>query len=358
MLQFFRALLNRDSTADRSSRAESVNEILGEPPKALSAPDGATYPFEEQLIRSSGLPFPDWNHFQAWLDTLPDAQAQEAIWSAAEIGWMQHLCRALGGQYRLLRHEHTLMLSTLDTSLARATFETMATTGRRVERLLLGIAQVPSSGHAILILLDDEETYYRYVAYFYPEGGEFATSGGMHISAGCSHFVTRQAELRLMEPTIAHEMTHSYVSHLPLPAWLNEGIAVSTEERICPRGAPLYTPQEMHEKHLAFWGPHEIQQFWSGKSFERIDDGNLLSYDLARILVAHMAANWDTFRTFVLAANNIDAGASAAFTHLGIDLGIAAASLMEKSLDDEVSSWAPNPSLWDKTMERAESCGA
>lgn len=143
----------------------------------------------------------------------------------------------------------------------------------------------------------------------------------MHISHGCSHFVTMKADLLAIQPVIAHEMTHGCVGHLPLPAWLNEGIAVNTEQRLCPPPAPLYTPQQMHEKHVRFWGEEEIQQFWSGKSFLRDDEGNMLSYDLARIIVDQFSSDWEQFRRFAQAAHMADGGAAAAQEHLGIELG-------------------------------------
>ncbi len=34
--------------------------------------------------------------------------------------------------------------------------------------------------------MDTDEDYYRYVSLYYPDG-EFATSGGMFIDAGCPH---------------------------------------------------------------------------------------------------------------------------------------------------------------------------
>ncbi len=60
-------------------------------------------------------------------------------------------------------------------------------------------------------------------------------------------------------------------------------------------------------------------------------DGNLLSYDLARILVAYMAKDWEAFRRFVLAANMADGGAAAAREHLGADLGKLACALLGRA---------------------------
>lgn len=175
----------------------------------------------------------------------------------------------------------------------------------------------------------------------------------MYISHGCGHFVAVKAELRAIEPVIAHELTHACLSHLPLPAWLNEGLAVNTERGLSPPpGDPFgarSTPQQMHARHQRFWGADEIQQFWSGKSFLRADEGNELSYDLARIMVAHFAADWTRFRRFGLAADLADSGAAAAREHLGLDLGDAVRALLDA---DSQTVWSPEPGLWAGTPER------
>jgi hypothetical protein len=104
----------------------------------------------------------------------------------------------------------------------------------------------------------------------------------------------------------------------------------------------------MHEKHLQFWGKAELQQFWSGRSFLRSDDGNMLSYDLARILVAQFSSEWEVFRSFVLEASLSDAGALAARQHLGLELGTAVAAVLEKVSDQGCH---PNPESWDAPPE-------
>jgi hypothetical protein len=162
-----------------------------------------------------------------------------------------------------------------------------------------------------------------------------------------------KAELRSIEPVIAHELTHSCLGHLPIPAWLNEGLAVNTEHRLCPPPADVFgsrpSPQQMHARHRKFWGTSEIQEFWSGKSFLRADEGNELSYDLARILVSQFASEWEQFRAFVLAADMADGGASAAVEHLRVELGEVAAALLEQSPG---AAWTPAPGMWSGSPER------
>jgi hypothetical protein len=131
----------------------------------------------------------------------------------------------------------------------------MGRTLGKITKVLDGIAQVPPWGKDILIVFDDADSYYNYVSYYYPdEEREFAYSGGMHINTGCSHYVTIKRELQSVEPVIAHEMTHGCLSHLPLPLWLNEGLAVNTEIRLVGNFSVSLTPQQMRKKHLSFWG--------------------------------------------------------------------------------------------------------
>ncbi len=115
-----------------------------------------------------------------------------------------------------------------------------------------------------------------------------------------------------MEPTIVHELTHSLLSHLPLPAWLNEGLAVNTEYTIFPQlaapSAQLYSPHEVAAQHSAYWNADSIQAFWSGKSFLQTDEGNRLSYDLARKITALAARDEPAFRAFVAEAMMQDGG--------------------------------------------------
>ena len=346
MLKLLRSLLPFPETAEAAGTPHSSARTP--PPAVLSAPGIGDFDLRAHLSDAGGFPLPDWDRVQDWVERVAEEAEQAKAWSAAEHAWLQHLCAALGERYCLREEGSTLLVSSLDDRVAQATLRFVNRTSQRIVRLLDGIAQVSPWGYDILLVLDDEDTYYRYVAQYYPEPGEFAASSGMYINHGCGHFVTVTADLRAIEPVIAHELTHACVSHLPLPAWLNEGIAVNTEQRLSPApGRP--DPQAMHARHRSFWGPEEIQQFWSGKSFLRPDEGNALSYDLARILVAQFGADWPRFQAFVVEADAEDAGASAAQARLGVGLGDAVAALLEFEPGPQ---WAPDPQRWPDRPER------
>lgn len=345
MFNLFKSLWSRNPHTPSAGTAKSDTIA---PPAEVTVTGAASFPISSHLSHEHGFPFLDWVVVQRWIDTInPDSQA--SAWASCERAWLEHLSAALGHTYGLREEGSTILLSTLEPNVAHATLNFLGKTLQRIIRLLDGIAQSPEWGKDILVVFDDDDSYYKYVSHYYPEAGEFAGSSGMYINVGCGHFVTVKADLRAVEPVIAHELTHSCVSHLPLPAWLNEGLAVNTEYRLCPPGPAIFTPQQMHEKHLQFWGDVEIQEFWSGKSFLRNDDGNMLSYDLARIMVSQMSEDWSSFRSFVLAANFVDAGTTAASFHLGIDLGAVVCALLER---EPGSAWAPDPSTWHEAPER------
>ena len=329
-----RSILPPDLDAKRLAIAPAEIAAAGVPSLSITT----------HLSQINGFPYLDWNAVQAWVDSIPEPRAQALAWVECENAWLAHLRAALGAEYYLSAEGDAVVLSSLEGNVARATLNFMRKTRQRILRLLDDLARAPDRGRDILVVFDDDGAYYAYVAPYYPDAGEFARSGGMYIDSGCGHFATVKTDLHHIEPVIVHEMTHGYFSHLRIPTWLNEGLAVNAEQCLCHSpGPPLFTPQEVHAKHLRFWGESEIQQFWSGKSFLRTDDGSLLSYDLARIMVSQLSQDWSTFRSFVLDADLADAGAKSATEHLGIDLGVVACSLLEK---EPAEGWVPNPAVW------------
>lgn len=333
MLKIFRSILggsHKDTPEDSVQAADRAA-----PSELFFAETNQRFPFASHLKLHMGFPIADWDTIRSWVGSIETEALHGKAWTMAEHAWLQHLQAALGERYSLVHSDTAILLSPLEKKAASATLEYMNRTLQRVSKVLDGIAEVPPWGRDILIVFESEDQYYDYVSHYYPDSGEFAFSSGMFISAGCSHFVTVQSDLRTVEPVIAHEMTHACLSHLPIPLWLNEGLAVNTEQRLAGKPSSHYSAREMREQHLAFWGTNEIQEFWSGKSFSRTDDGNMLSYDLARILVEGLAKDWAAFRQFVLAARWQDAGAAAAQLHLGSTLGKCVSSLLEKSSSAE-----------------------
>jgi hypothetical protein len=342
----------RDALFPAKEKPEPMGRTLVEPPPSTVRMGGRVFDLMAHLHWHEGLPHLDWAAVHVWLDkeTADDASKDQA-WSACETAWLEHLAGAAG--LHVFSATQTHLVTSLDARGATDALRVIESTRREVLRVLEGVARDEGWGRHIVVLFNDDDSYYRYVSYFYPDAGEFAVSGGMYIQGGCQHFVAVLSNLHQLQPVIAHETTHALLAHWPIPAWLNEGLAVNTERRLFP---PMVdprsshaTPHLMHKRHVRFWTAELAQEFWSGESFLRPDEGNELSYDLARIFVEQFAKDWPGFRAFVATAVADDAGAAAAREHLHLDLGHALAALLES---DSPQAFAPDPARWTTPPQR------
>jgi hypothetical protein len=306
----------------------------------IEAPGAPSFVVRPHLLDAGGFAMLDWRAAEAWLAAVPDAPARAAARIELHRAWLQHLRDSLGDAFWLHESDDALIVSSLEEPAAAAMSRYVTAARRRVAQTLGELARFPQGLKSVVLVVDDVDSYYRYIGMFYPAEGEFALSGGIFIGAGCPHFVVRRAELNSVEPVIAHELTHSALAHLDLPLWVDEGLAVNTEHRIAGAHRGLHTPRQLHAKHVAFWNDELIQEFWSGASFHRADDGNMLSYDLARIMVAQMGRSWPAFERFAAAARREDAGDGAAREHLELDLGAYVSLLVER---EPSAAWTPAP---------------
>lgn len=210
----------------------AANETQAASPDNVMVDGYESFLLSEHLSRHNDFPILDWAAVDAWLrEAIPDDK-QAVAWGDCERAWLLHFRASLGETFYLHEGPTAVVVSSLSEPEVRAMLQYMERTLKRVAAVLEGIAVPPPWGKDLLIAFDDQQQYYDYVSYYYPESGEFAFSGGMHINAGCSHYVTLKSDLRSMETVLAHEMTHGCLSHLPIPMWLNEGLAVNTEQRL------------------------------------------------------------------------------------------------------------------------------
>jgi len=296
--------------------------------------------------KDATLPIVDWEAMDPYAPPTPDKASLDAFWTTLARKWLEALGAALGKEYAVCESERFLLLGALDPHGAKTVLDMIERARKRIFMVLDGIARESETGKVCVLVFDGQERYYEYISN-YDAPGEHSLSSGMFVQRGYGHFVFVASEAYAMEPTIAHELTHCLVQHLPLPAWLNEGMAVNTENQLCPPGRPLHTPEEVHEQHLRFWNESTIQEFWSGKSWRRPDEGNMLSYDMAKHFVILASREYGAFRDFANAADRADGGAAAA-RHLGFPLENLAAAVLGEG------PWAPRPETWKDGIERGQ----
>lgn len=293
------------------------------------------------------LPVPDWVACEP--DEALSDEEKNQHWSNAAASWLDKLGASFSEPLTLRESANFFALSALT---ARETEVLLDYAERALKRNLATLGNIASDdglGKHVVIILPNEDDYYQYVSEYMseydPHEGEFAFSSGMFLHHGYEHFVFCKGSMDAMEPTLVHELAHALVAHLPMPAWVNEGLAVNTERRWAPR-PPQYQAHELAKKHSRFWNDETMQQFWSGKSYLRPDDGNLLSYDLAQRLIALIGQDHERLTSFVHLSSSQDGGSQAALDVLGTTLG----ELTEEAIGAHFAE--PDSGQWNQEVEK------
>lgn len=284
----------------------------------------------------------DWQKVYHWIDHIVPENLQAHAWLQCEQAWLLHLRDSLGSNYELIEDEQTFVLSSLERRQATLAMEFIGRARKRILHTLNGIAHDEGWGKDILVICADIDDYFTYIAAHYPDNGkEIARSSGIYLHTGCGHFVTMDTNLTYMEPVIVHELTHAYLLHLPIPLWLNEGIAVNVEHRLTGRYPAEMNALEMYEKHQQHWTAKTIQTFWSGEAFQT-QETMTQAYDLATTMVTQLAKDWPAFTQLALTAHHDDAGSQAMQQCMEIKPGEYISLMLDKTYH---SQWEPHSTM-------------
>ena len=264
-----------------------------------------------------GFSRPDWKLIDAAIQSLEGADDRREAWGEVALQWLEKLRGELGGSYHLTVSRRCALLSALDSPAANRLLDYCETATAAIREALRGVAWESFDGPQVIIAFAEEDDYYQYVSGFCSDG-EHPTSGGVHIRRGYSHVALPfETELHSGQ-TIVHELTHHCLTHLPIPVWLNEGVAQHLQKTIV--GARLVC-DDLAERHFGFWNQERIQGFWAGTSFHEPGDSVQLSYNLAEILVHLLIEKGGDFLAFLRFAHANDGGQTASWDCLGCCLG-------------------------------------
>lgn len=318
----------------------------------------AAFAFVDEFHRA------DWNRIREWIEENVSPVEHDGAWSEAALLWVEMLRDDLGGEYFVSESRQTILLCDQSKDVARWLLQYAGKTVDVIRDRLADVAWYGASGKDVFLVFSDEDDYYQYISHHCPDGEQAAT-GGMCLHSGYTHIAMPWRDMFDAANTIVHELTHDCVAHLPLPSWLNEGMAMTLQRLIAPPARALgqsdqdaffsasidWRPplmwDELAERHFAFWTEQNIQAFWAGTSFYKPGDASELSYSLAEVLVKLLAdrASAPTFRDFIRSAQQDDAGQTAAMNILGADLGEIAATFLGEG------NWRPQRKamieIWD-----------
>lgn len=286
------------------------------------------------LPASTRFPQPDWDEIEKSLQPREQEFAElDAFWTDRAREWVHLLRDALGAGYRGYEAKHFWLISREPDATCRRLITWADETRAKVNRFLGDAAAAAEVyGKVPILVVHDADTYYEYFAGYMKED-DHALSSGVYLNRGYGHFLFSYHNLTEAEAVLAHELTHALVSHLPLPHWLDEGVAQLCETWATGRDPTRY--DEIKETIDTFWTPETMQEFWIGRSFGRMDEGQLQSYHLAKVLTQKLTPDLPRFRAFLRQADFRDAGAAALKTHFGTTLETLVADYLG------AGDWAP-----------------
>jgi hypothetical protein len=238
-----------------------------------------------------GFPHVDWGAAEAWIRGHASTPTDEARFRrAVGAAWLDEVRDTLEEDHKRWRHAGIEGLAPMADDLAVRTAR-----GADRARDIIADALKPMRGMSpipvvCVIALAKSKDYYSFISRYYPDEGEFGTSGGVYINEGEPSIPMIAMPMNLkhsVEQTLAHELTHHALRGLELPLWVEEGLTQMMEERVT--GHTGFTMnQEFLERHQERWGEDgvAIGRFWSGDAFHSPhDDEQELAYHLAQLLV-------------------------------------------------------------------------
>lgn len=285
---------------------------------------------------------PEWREISKKLQAEPWPHDHlPVLWRELVLNWLTRLREALGQDYKIYETKNFFLLANpVDKSPADylAFLEKARTTFREV---LLDASWTGFNGKHVALLFDRDADYCRYVAPLYTEGdpvplGMFTSMGGY------AHMVLPYVKGSVLRG-LAYLYAHNSLCHLPLPRWLRAGLSKRFEGLVV--SAPRFNLDvERCDRHYACWNEITIQEFWSGKSWESLDEPGCLSFELSRILFGKIEQiirpTKENMRLFIKEAHHRDAGDKAARQYLGWSLGDLVADFLGEG------NWAPQPDVW------------
>lgn len=230
--------------------------------------------------------------------------------------WLRLLAAALGEGYYLCESKSFLYVMRRSAQGRRHFVETAERGLVLIRRFIGGKKAVERSGKGVILAIESDDKYYRYLRGFYSRA-DFPRSAGVCIQRGCPHVVINK--VWNTAPVLIHELVHYCGRELEAPRWIEEGVAELCASDIA--GQHYLVTEDTRKEHFEYWNTQTIQGFWSGAAFDTESLGRRLSYELARILLAVLQKDLkERALQFYADASREDAGESSAQRYLGCTL--------------------------------------
>lgn len=315
-------------------------------------------PFPEQLKPEWLLPaktflLPNWDVIAAEVEVGLDADSLQELYVQLGRLWINGLRQQFGTEYQLVESENFFLVSQAETQRTKEALRFLEHSLRRIHSGLPFVPKNLGYGKWPVLCLEGDLFYQYLLDFFSDEEETVAHVGGVYLNRGYGHFAVPDAELARYSSVFVHELTHAVLQSCNLPAWLDEAVAMTVENHIT-REQPYELTREWIRRHQAYWTEENIQRFWTGRSFWSPDEGQELSYHLARFLFTALYQGGTTeprlISEFISQAKREDAGFESALRCLDIDLGEVLHHLLGEG------RWQPDVEAINALFNEVNSC--
>lgn len=136
----------------------------------------------------NSLPHPRWEALYKTLESLPLPEQVAQITNVISH-WLQSLAAAIGPTAGVLKHCEMFCLYSASPEQAERLLQWSSRALAQIIAIV-GDHRTPEMvGPRIIMLVDDTDRYYDYIDMFYPDAGEYGTSGGICVSSNYYHVV-------------------------------------------------------------------------------------------------------------------------------------------------------------------------
>lgn len=275
------------------------------------------------------FPYPDWET----IDLSIEGSDLNAAWTDTARRWLGQVATSLGPDYQIHSSENFFVLTMAPPARMRGILLFLEECHDRILESLPFVDRGELLGKFVVIIFAQQEDFYEYLdAYQQTDEGDYGAVGGVYLNHGYGHFAMPSERLDLYRAVMSHELCHAFLASFQLPTWLDEAITQEIEHKIAG-GNPYLLDRQIVREHRDYWNGERIDAFWAGESFWFPDEGQRLSYHLARYLFNSLVpySNPETMTRFIRSVSREDAGFSAALDVLGVDLE----EVLEGLLDEE-----------------------
>lgn len=287
---------------------------LGDREVIVEPPDESLADMDLGIEVVEGFSRPNWKAVRAFVKSQVLPEDRSEAWNYIVFRWLKELASDWGGSCRLFSSKRFFCLSDLDPATTRVLLDYAESTVAAIRSGLGKAAWSGFHGKHVLLFFADRDDYFAYISYYHADGTHML-SGGIFTRRGYAHIALPYGSTLTAQHVLAHELAHNLLCHLPIPLWLNEGLAVTIERQMTR--SPFSLDGDLADRHRNHWNKENIQSFWSGQSYDEPGDGSELSYSLGEILVALLAERGSAFAEFVRDADWRDGGQDAAVNLLG-----------------------------------------